>query len=38
MSKKSGKEIVLIDEANMVPSGVVQLIALQEQGYAYIRP
>lgn len=38
MSKKSGKDIVLIDEANMVPSGVVQLITLQEQGYAYIRP
>ena len=38
MTKKAGKEIVLIDEATMVPSGVVQLIALQEQGYAYVRP
>lgn len=38
MSKKAGKEIALVDEANMVPSGVVQLIALQEQGYAYVRP
>jgi len=38
MSKKAGKEIELIDEANMVPSGVVQLISLQENGYSYIRP
>ena len=38
MQKKAGKDIVLIDEANVVPSGVVQLITLQEQGYAYIRP
>ena len=38
MSKKAGKDIVLVDEANMVASGVVQLIELQEQGYAYIRP
>jgi len=38
MSKKADKEIELIDEANLVPSGVVQLIHLQEQGFAYIRP
>jgi len=38
MSKAGGKDVELIDEANMVPSGVVQLIALQEEGYAYIRP
>ena len=38
MSKKANKEIELVEEASMVPSGVVQLIALQEQGYAYIRP
>lgn len=38
MQKKAGKDIVLMDEANVVPSGVVQLIALQEQGYAYVRP
>lgn len=38
MQKKSGKDVVLVDEANLVPSGVVQLIALQEQGYAYVRP
>ncbi|AXI47216.1 hypothetical protein C1J03_15080 [Sulfitobacter sp. SK012] len=38
MKKKSGKDVVLLDEAEVVPSGVVQLISLQEDGYAYIRP
>lgn len=38
MSKKAGKDIELLDEAVKVPSGVVQLIALQEQGFAYVRP
>ena len=34
----AGHEIALMDEARLVPSGVVRLIELQEQGYAYIRP
>ena len=38
MSAKAGAEIPLISEATMVPSGVVRLIELQEDGYAYIRP
>ena len=38
MSEKAGKEIALMDEAAIVPSGVVRLIELQEQGYAYVRP
>jgi len=38
MSAKAGHDIVLMDEANMVTSGVVRLIELQEQGYAYVRP
>lgn len=38
MSEKAGKEIALMSEANMTPSGVVRLIELQEQGYAYVRP
>lgn len=38
MTKKAGKEITLLEEASLVPSGVVQLITLQEQGYAYVRP
>lgn len=38
MSAKAGKKIAIMSEAQMVPSGVVQLITLQEQGYSYIRP
>ncbi|MEZ5823737.1 MAG: DsrE family protein [Geminicoccaceae bacterium] len=38
MSSKAGKDIPLIDEAETVPSGVVELVELQEQGWAYVRP
>lgn len=38
MSSKAGKQIKLMSEAKMVPSGVVRLIELQENGYAYVRP
>lgn len=38
MQKKAGHDIPLISEANVVPSGVVRLIELQEEGYAYVRP
>lgn len=38
MSEKVGKDIKLVSEAKMVPSGVVRLIELQEQGYTYLRP
>lgn len=38
MSKKAGKKVQLLPEAKLVPSGVVRLINLQEQGYAYVRP
>jgi len=38
MKKKTGKDVVLLDEATIVPSGVVRLVELQEQGWAYIRP
>jgi len=38
MSKKVGEEIALLDESELVPSGVIQLINLQEQGYSYIKP
>lgn len=38
MSSKAGKEVKLVSEAAMVPSGVVRLIELQENGYAYVRP
>ncbi len=38
MSAKAGHDIALMDEAVVVPSGVVRLIELQEQGFAYVRP
>jgi uncharacterized protein len=37
-SKAEGKPITLIEEAKVMPSGVVRLMELQDQGYAYIRP
>ena len=37
-SKAEGKPVSLIGEAKVVPSGVVRLMELQKQGYAYIRP
>ena len=36
--KAEGKPIVLLSEAKVTPSGVVRLMELQKQGYAYIRP
>jgi len=38
MSEKAGTEITLLSEATLVTSGVVRLMELQEQGYAYVRP
>lgn len=38
MSKKEGKKVALIGEAEVVPSGVVRLMELQEQGWTYVRP
>jgi hypothetical protein len=37
-SKAEGKQVSLISEATLMPSGVVRLMELQKQGYAYIRP
>jgi intracellular sulfur oxidation DsrE/DsrF family protein len=37
-SKAEGKEVRLLGEAIVAPSGVVRLMELQAQGYAYIRP
>ena len=37
-SKAEGKPVALISEATVMPSGVVRLMELQKQGYAYIRP
>ena len=38
MSEKAGSDIVLLEEARIVPSGVVRLVELQEAGYSYVRP
>jgi intracellular sulfur oxidation DsrE/DsrF family protein len=38
MIANAGQDVPLLDEAVVVPSGVVRLIELQEQGYAYVRP
>jgi intracellular sulfur oxidation DsrE/DsrF family protein len=37
-SKAEGKEVALLAEATVMPSGAVRLMELQAQGYAYIRP
>ena len=37
-SKAEGKPVTLVSEAKVTPSGVVHLMELQKQGYAYIRP
>jgi intracellular sulfur oxidation DsrE/DsrF family protein len=38
MEKAEGREISVVPDATIVPSGVVQLMELQEQGWSYIRP
>jgi intracellular sulfur oxidation DsrE/DsrF family protein len=37
-SRSEGKEIKIVPEAGIVPSGVVRLSELQEQGWTYLRP
>ncbi len=38
MKRKTGKLPQLIDGVRVVPAGVIRIMELQEQGYAYIRP
>jgi uncharacterized protein len=38
MSKQENKQISLISEAKVMPSGVVRIMELKEKGYAYLRP
>jgi intracellular sulfur oxidation DsrE/DsrF family protein len=38
MEKKEGHSINVLSEAVIVPSGVVRLMELQEEGWSYIRP
>ena len=37
-SKAGGKVPDILEEVQMVPSGAVQLIVLQQQGWAYLKP
>jgi uncharacterized protein len=38
MEKSEGHAIPIMPEATVVPSGVVRLMELQEQGWSYVRP
>lgn len=38
MEKREGHKIEIIPQASVVPSGVVELMELQEQGWSYVRP
>jgi intracellular sulfur oxidation DsrE/DsrF family protein len=38
MEKTEGHQISIVPEATIVPSGVVHLMELQEQGWSYVRP
>ena len=38
MEKKEGHSISMLSDAVIVPSGVVRLLELQEQGWSYVRP
>ena len=38
MEKAEGKAISVLADATIVPSGVVRLMELQEQGWSYVRP
>ena len=38
MEKAEGKAISILPDATIVPSGVVRLMELQEQGWSYVRP
>jgi intracellular sulfur oxidation DsrE/DsrF family protein len=38
MEKREGKPVEIVPEATIVPSGVVRLMDLEEQGWSYVRP
>jgi len=38
MEKREGHAITIIPEASLVPSGVVRLMQLEEEGWSYVRP
>lgn len=38
MEAREGRPIVIVPQATLVPSGVVQIMERQEQGWTYVRP
>ena len=38
VEEKTGKPVTLVEGVQIVPAGVLRIMELQEQGYAYIRP
>jgi hypothetical protein len=38
MEKREGHAITIIPQATIVPSGVVRIMQLQEQGWSYVKP
>ncbi|HEX8826738.1 MAG TPA: hypothetical protein VF778_01360 [Xanthobacteraceae bacterium] len=38
MEKREGHPITIIPQARIVPSGVVRIMQLEEQGWSYVRP
>jgi len=38
MEKKEGHAVAVLSDATIVPSGVVQLMEKQEEGWSYVRP
>ena len=38
MEKREARAIAIVPQATLVPSGVVQIMELQEQGWSYVRP
>jgi uncharacterized protein len=38
MEKREGNPVPMIAKVTMVPSGVVRLLQLQDEGYAYVKP
>lgn len=38
MEKREGKPITIVPQATIVPSGIVRLMELEEQGWSYVRP
>jgi uncharacterized protein len=38
MEKREGHTVTLVPQASLVPSGVVRLMELEEQGWSYVKP